>query len=130
MNEGRVRVATVLLVEDDPSLRMLCAMNLEMDGHRVLEAPTLGDARAHLENEEIDLVLLDVHVVGESGYDLIEPIRSLGRPPIVLMSGTAEVGEAERRLVDAVVAKPFDPEELSAVVRRLAYPGESLDSPS
>jgi DNA-binding response OmpR family regulator len=46
------------------------------------------------------------------------------------MSGTADVGEAERRLVDAVVAKPFDPEELSAVVRRLAYPGESLDSPS
>jgi DNA-binding response OmpR family regulator len=121
---------TVLLVEDDPSLRMLCAMNLEMDGHRVLEAPTLADARAHLENEDIDLVLLDVHVGGEYGYDLIEPIRSLGRPPIVLMSGTAEVGEAERKLVDAVVPKPFDPEQLSALVSRLAYPGEPLDSHS
>jgi hypothetical protein len=40
------------------------------------------------------------------------------------MSGTAEVGEAERKLVDAVVPKPFDPEELSALVSRLAYPGE------
>lgn len=125
MSEGRARVATVLVVEDDPSLRLLCTMNLELDGHKVLEAPTVGEARMHMENEDIDLVLLDVHIGSESGYDLIEPIRELARPPIVLMSGTAEVGEPERKLVDAVLPKPFDPEDLSALVSRLAYPGES-----
>jgi DNA-binding response OmpR family regulator len=119
MSEG-ARVVTVLVVEDDPSLRLLCSVNLELEGHKVLEAPTVPAARKLIETERIDVVLLDVHVGGESGYDLIEPIRRLEGPPIVLMSGTAEVGEAERNRVDAVLPKPFDPEELTALVARLS----------
>ena len=83
--------ATVLVVEDDPALRLLCTVNLELDGHRVLEAPTVGAARGHLDAEDVDVVFLDVHIAGESGYDLIEPIRSQGATPIVLMSGTARM---------------------------------------
>lgn len=119
MSEG-ARVVTVLVVEDDPSLRLLCSVNLELEGHKVLEAPTVPAARKFIETERIDVVLLDVHVGGESGYDLIEPIRGLKGPPIVLMSGTAEVGEAERNRVDAVLPKPFDPEDLTALVARLS----------
>jgi DNA-binding response OmpR family regulator len=113
-------VATVLVVEDDPALRLLCTVNLELEGHRVLEAPTIGAARQHLDAEPIDVVLLDVHVAGETGYDLIDPIRNSGSTPIVLMSGTAEVTQADRERVDAVLSKPFEPEDLAMLVSRFS----------
>jgi DNA-binding response OmpR family regulator len=123
MGLGRGGTAsTVLVVEDDPALRLLCTVNLELDGHRVLEAPTVGAARGHLDAEEIDVVFLDVHIAGESGYDLIDPIRSCGTTPIVLMSGTAEVTPADRARVDAVLSKPFEPEDLAMLVSRLSRP--------
>jgi CheY-like chemotaxis protein len=111
-------MATVLVVEDDPALRLLCSVNLELEGHRVLEASTIDAARAHLETEPIDIVLLDVHVGPDIGYELIEPIRNRGEAPIVLMSGTAEVTQADRERVDAVLAKPFEPEDLAMLVAR------------
>jgi two-component system OmpR family response regulator len=126
MAQGRGgSVATVLVVEDDPALRLLCTVNLELDGHRVLQAPTLREAREHLAREPVDVVLLDVHVSGEMGYDLIEPIRSRGGMPIVLMSGTAELTAADRERVDAVLSKPFEPEDLAMLVSRLSQPARS-----
>jgi two-component system, NtrC family, response regulator PilR len=119
MAQGRGgTAATVLVVEDDPSLRLLCTVNLELEGHRVLEAPTIDAARAHLEREDIDVVLLDVHVGPHSGYDLIDPIRGRGAAQIVLMTGTAEVTQADRERVDAVLSKPFEPEDLAILVTR------------
>jgi DNA-binding NtrC family response regulator len=121
MAQGRGgTAATVLVVEDDPALRLLCTVNLELDGHRVLEAPTIDAARDHIEREEIDVVLLDVHVGAHSGYDLIEPIRGRGPTQIVLMSGTAEVTQADRERVDAVLSKPFEPEDLAMLVTRFS----------
>ena len=126
MAQGRGgSAATVLVVEDDPALRLLCTVNLELDGHRVLEAPTLGEAREHLVQEPVDVVLLDVHVAGEMGYDLIDAIRGRGGTPIVLMSGTAEVTPADRERVDAVLSKPFEPEDLAMLVSRLSQPARS-----
>jgi DNA-binding NtrC family response regulator len=126
MAQGRGgTAATVLVVEDDPSLRLLCTVNLELEGHRVLEAATIGSARAQLDAEEIDVVFLDVHVGLESGFDLIDPIRGRGATPIVLMSGTAELTPADRDRVDAVLSKPFEPEDLAMLVTRLSGPGQN-----
>ena len=54
--------ATVLVVEDDPSLRLLCRVNLELEHYRVLEAADLDRATALLMEEPINVVLLDLHV--------------------------------------------------------------------
>ena len=122
MGQGRGGIAaTVLVVEDDPALRLLCTVNLDLEGHRVLEAPTVDAARDHIEREAIDVVLLDVHVGAQSGYDLIDPIRDRGTTRIVLMSGTAEVTQADRERVDAVLSKPFEPEDLAMLVARFSH---------
>jgi DNA-binding response OmpR family regulator len=119
MGQGRAgTAATVLVVEDDSALRLLCTVNLELEGHRVLEAPTIDVARDHLEREDVDVVLLDVHVGAQSGFDLIDPIRARGAAQIVLMSGTAEITQADRERVDAVLCKPFEPEDLAILVTR------------
>ena len=69
---------TVLVVDDSDSMRLLCRVNLELEGYRVLEAATLADAEGHLADEPVHVVLLDVHVGEENGYDLLERLRPLG----------------------------------------------------
>jgi response regulator RpfG family c-di-GMP phosphodiesterase len=84
------RVATVLVVEDDPALRMLCRVNLELENYRVLEAATVDLADELLMHEQVNLVLLDLHVGSRDGRELVPVIRS--RQPdaaICLLSGTS-----------------------------------------
>jgi DNA-binding response OmpR family regulator len=115
------RLATVLVVDDDESLRLLCRVNLELDGYRVLEAADVGEAEEVLRREAVNLVLLDVHVGPESGIDLMRTVREHGgAPPIVLVTGSARLDAATQAEADGVVTKPFRLEELLGVVRRLA----------
>jgi DNA-binding NtrC family response regulator len=111
------RLRTVLVVDDEPSLRLLCRVNLELEGHRVLEAGTVGEARELLATDSIDVVLLDVHVGNDNGIDLLDDIESLELPVrVVMLSGTSEISPAVRARVDGVLGKPFALEELAAAV--------------
>jgi DNA-binding NtrC family response regulator len=111
------RQRTVLVVDDEPSLRLLCRVNLELEGHRVLEAATVEDARERLATEPIDVVLLDVHVGNDNGVDLLDDIESLELPiRVVMLSGTSEISPAVRARVAGVLGKPFALEELTAAV--------------
>jgi two-component system phosphate regulon response regulator PhoB len=116
-----VMPATVLVVEDDGAMRLMCRVNLELEGYRVLEADHLDRARELIAGEQIDLMLLDVHVRSEDGYDLVGLAREHSIP-IVLVTGSAKVGEAESELVDAVLPKPFKIDELHETVGRLTAP--------
>jgi DNA-binding NtrC family response regulator len=108
---------TVLVVDDDPSLRLLCRINLELDGHRVVEASTLSEARAQLERETPDVILLDVHLGNDDGLDLLDEVDALDVPTrVVLLSGTSEIGSELRARVSGVIGKPFDLKRLAAAV--------------
>ena len=104
---------TILVVDDDPSLRLLCRVNLELEGHRVLEASTLAEARSCLASEAIDVIVLDVHVGREQGLELIAEARPAR---VVLLTGSAEIDDETRASVDAVLGKPFALEALTAVI--------------
>jgi DNA-binding response OmpR family regulator len=108
---------SILVVEDDPSLRLLCRVNLELEGFLVREAASLGEARAALAEERPDLVFLDIHLGREQSDGLLLEIRGLGIP-VVLVTGTADPREYHGR-ADDVLAKPFSPEALAAAARRL-----------
>jgi len=122
-NEG-VSPATVLVVEDDGAMRLMCRVNLELEGYRVLEADRLDLARALIGQEKIDAMLLDVHVRTGNGYDLVGFAREKDIQ-IALMTGSARVDEADRALVDAVLPKPFRIDELHSTVDRLTSQGVS-----
>jgi DNA-binding NtrC family response regulator len=113
--------ATVLVVEDDASLRMLCRLNLELERHRVLEAGTVDRAAEHISRERIDVVLLDLHVAGRHGTELLPLIRQeQPRAGICLLSGTSETDPPLEEGVDEFIRKPFDIEHLNSTVRRLS----------
>ena len=111
------RSKTVLVVDDESSLRLLCRVNLELDGHRVHEAATLAEAREVLGRLTPDVVLLDVHVGQEDGLELLDEIGALELPTrVVLLSGSSAVGPALRARVDTVLGKPFELDKLAAAV--------------
>jgi DNA-binding NtrC family response regulator len=108
---------TVLVVDDEASLRLLCRVNLELEGHRVLEAATVSEASSLLASESVDVVLLDVHVGVGSGLDVLDEIEALDLPVrVVLLSGTSDIEQPLRARVDNVLGKPFSLEQLVEAV--------------
>jgi DNA-binding NtrC family response regulator len=114
---GRTHFKTVLVVDDERSLRLLCRVNLELEGHRVFEAATLAEARALVEQEAPDVILLDVHLGNDDGLELLDELEALDVPSrVVLLSGTSDIGPELHARVADVIGKPFDLKRLSAAV--------------
>lgn len=115
--EASHRVLTVLLVEDDPAMRLLVAYNLEAAGFRVAGATTGEEGLRLATSERPDIALLDVMLPDLGGFDLAERLRPL---PVVFVSARAAEADIERaRRAGAIdyVAKPFDPVALPARLR-------------
>lgn len=111
---------TVLVVEDDRSIRFLCRVNLELEGWTVREAGTLAEARRELEDSPVEVVLLDLQVGSESGLGFLEELRrDYPAVPVALLTGSAETSSAAGLGADAVIAKPFTIEQLVETVRGL-----------
>ena len=102
---------TVLLVDDEPGVVRLCQRLLEKCGFRVIGITVPQQGKALLDQEQIDLLLVDIHMPEMDGFELIEWARK--RQPglaVVVMTGygTVETAvEALRRGADGLVLKPF-----------------------
>jgi DNA-binding response OmpR family regulator len=115
---------TILVADDEPAIRLLCRVNLEFEGYRVLEADTLEAARSELARENVDVMLIDVRFGEHDGRDLVREIRSQGRPlPIALLTGSVTLRADERGGADELIEKPFALETLLDAVRRLEAGG-------
>jgi DNA-binding NtrC family response regulator len=110
----------VLVVDDDPSIRFLCRVNLEFDGWHVREAATLGEARLQLADGEVRVVLLDVHVGAENGVAFLDEIRAEHpQTKVAMLTGSMGGPTLEGASPDGVISKPFTLDELTATVARL-----------
>lgn len=119
---------TVLLVEDDPSVRETTADLLSLIDARVLVADC-GHAGAQiLETEPVDLVVTDMIMPNGDGRWLLAFIREterLSRLPVIVLSALAHGDEVESGLAagaDAYLTKPFNPEKLLSTIARLLPP--------
>lgn len=125
----------VIVADDDESIRLLCRVNLELEGYRVLEATGLEEISRITEEEgDVALVLLDIHLGREDGIEVARALRE-SRPevPIAFLSGSVDFGERSAAVSDAAIRKPFTLEELIGTVRRLAggsSPPPAAGSPS
>jgi DNA-binding NtrC family response regulator len=122
MGKSRGHAATrVLVVDDEPSIRLLCRVNLELDGHEVLEAGSVAMARETLAHERVDVIVLDVHLRGERSDPLVAECHARRPPiPVVLVTGSIEITHPELAQADAILPKPFELEALISTVRDLA----------
>ena len=112
---------TVLVVDDDAAIRFLCRVNLELDGWTVREASSVTEARTAVAEGDIAVVLLDVHLGVENSLDFLAELHA-EHPglPVAMLTGSVGTPRLEGVTVDAVIPKPFKPDELAATVRTLA----------
>lgn len=113
---------TVVVADDDPALRLLCRVNLELEGYRVLEASSRAELMSALAAEPVAAVLLDVHLGDDDGIEIARELDT-SHPEIGIALFTGSVDSAQVSagdLTDAFLAKPFTLEELSATVARVA----------
>jgi len=118
----------LLLVDDDRRIRDLLSRFLLGEGYRVTTAESAAEARAKLDSLKFDLLILDVMMPGETGFELAKSIRTSSTVPILILTA---LDEKENRIeglelgADDYVAKPFEPRELSlriASILRRAQP--------
>jgi two-component system phosphate regulon response regulator OmpR len=105
----------LLLVDDDRRIRDLLSRLLSREGYRVTTAMSAKDARAKLIGLHFDLLILDVMMPGETGFDLARFIRTSSAVPIIMLTAKSEPENRIEGLqlgADDYVAKPFEPREL------------------
>ena len=119
-----VTAATVIVADDDPGVRFVCRLNLELEGYRVLEAARASEVRPHLEEAGEAVLLLDSRFGADDGIALGRELRQ-ERPdlPIALITGDTRADDPEAQaLTEHVIGKPFELDDLIATVRLLAQP--------
>jgi len=115
--------ATILVVEDEPQVQELVAVNLEHAGHRVRRAATAGEAESSIREELPDVLILDWMLPDESGISLTRRLRENERTrslPILMLTARAMEQDKISGLeagADDYLTKPFSPKELAARIK-------------
>jgi two-component system phosphate regulon response regulator PhoB len=115
--------ATILVVEDEPQIQELVAINLEHAGHRVRRASTAGEAVTSIREELPDVVIVDWMLPDESGISLTRRLRDDERTrslPILMLTARAMEQDKVAGLeagADDYLTKPFSPKELAARIK-------------
>ena len=109
---------SILVVDDDPSVRMLVTDVLETEGYQVHSVSDGYAALAQVEYQEPDCVVLDVMMPGINGHAVLNRIRSrtsANHVPVVMLTANADDSQAWQAWsegVDYFLTKPFEPDEL------------------
>ena len=115
----------VLLVDDDPQVREVVRINLEMEGYAVREAGNAEEGLALVDEERPDLILLDVLMPQVDGWEMLRQVQErhgVGAIPVVMFSGKVNeesAQEATARGAQGFVGKPFDPQQLIEHAKQL-----------
>ncbi|MBV9236377.1 MAG: response regulator transcription factor [Xanthobacteraceae bacterium] len=122
----------LLIVDDDRRIRSLMSRYLLSEGYRVTTAESAADARARLAGLDFDLLILDVMMPGETGFDLVKSIRRSSTVPVLILTAR---DAAESRITglelgaDDYVVKPYEPRELSLRIANILKRTQPLAPP-
>jgi two-component system, chemotaxis family, chemotaxis protein CheY len=125
--EVQASAFSVLVVDDDPSIRRMIIAALRREGYTFLEAPNGREALDLMRAEHPDVVVLDLMMPVLSGWDVLKERQTdpeLSRIPVIVVSANRdpEVATAVNSGICAFLPKPFDISALSALVRSCIPP--------
>jgi two-component system phosphate regulon response regulator OmpR len=122
----------LLVVDDDRRIRDLLSRFLAGEGYRVTTAETAADARGKLKGLSFDMLILDLMMPGESGFDLAKAIRGGSSVPILMLTAR---DAAESRIkgleigADDYLSKPFEPRELALRIANILKRAQPAAAP-
>lgn len=130
--EAKLKHRRILLVEDDPDTRELIQTLLRRHGAEVTAVNSSTGALAEIARNKPDVIISDIGMAGENGYDLIRKIRSLdpeagGHIPAIALTAYAGTADRRRALLAGFqthLGKPVDPDDLLAVILSLTFQQE------
>jgi PAS domain S-box-containing protein len=122
----------ILVVEDDPDTQELLSTVLQQHGAEVVAVGSAASALAEIECVKPNVIISDIAMAGENGYELIRKIRSLpaeagGRIPAVALTAYAGMADRRRALLAGFqthLSKPIEPHDLLAVILSLTFQQE------
>jgi two-component system KDP operon response regulator KdpE len=122
----------ILVVDDEPRMIGFIRMNLELEGHHVIEAHDGLEALESIRTKLPDVVLLDVMMPELDGFETLRMLREFSSIPVIMLTAKGEENDKVYGLelgADDYITKPFGPRELSsrvkAVLRRAEMPSTS-----
>jgi CheY-like chemotaxis protein len=113
---------TVLIADDEPSVRMLVQATIDANGYNVIEATDGNEAWSLIQEHRPSLVLLDVRMPGRTGLEILHAIKAepnLVATKVILLTASAQESEINAGLVagaDFYLTKPFSPRDLLSKV--------------
>ncbi|MBV8657345.1 MAG: response regulator [Burkholderiales bacterium] len=116
---------TVLTVDDSPSIRQMVSFTLKNAGYDVVEAGDGNAGLAQARSKACDIVITDQNMPGMDGLTLIKALRALpeykSKPILMLTTESSDAMKAQGKAAGATgwIVKPFNPQTLIDVVRRL-----------
>jgi CheY-like chemotaxis protein len=119
---------TVLIADDEPTMRLLVHATIESDDYKVIEAGDGNQAWTLIQQHKPALALLDVQMPGRSGLEILRSIRadpSLTGTRVILLTGTDRESDIEAGLMagaDFYLTKPFSPLDLITRVEEALQP--------
>jgi len=118
-------MATILTVDDSPSIRQMIKVALEPVGHKVVEAGDGAQGLAKCQASRPDMVITDLNMPVMNGIELIKALRALpamtGLPIVFLTTESNDAIKQQAKAAGATgwITKPFKPEQLLSVVSKL-----------
>ena len=120
----------ILVVDDDDRIRSLLKEYLNENKFLVSTAMNSEEAKAKLNHFKFDLIVLDVMMPGQSGYELTKEIKDKNSPPIILLTAKGEVENRIKGLelgADDYIGKPFEPKELLLRIKNVIRNNIKID---
>ena len=120
----------ILVVDDDDRIRGLLKEYLNDKKFIVSTAQNSEEAKVKLDHFKFDLIVLDVMMPGQNGYDFTKEIKNKNSPPIILLTAKGEVENRIKGLelgADDYISKPFEPKELLLRIQNIISKKNRID---
>ena len=120
----------ILIVDDDNRIRDLLKEYLGENKYMVSTSEDAENAKIKLSQFKFDLIVLDVMMPGQSGYDLTKEIKKNVDIPIILLTAKSEVENRIKGLelgADDYISKPFEPKELLLRIKNIINKSNKID---
>ena len=120
----------ILIVDDDDRIRNLLKDYLSENNYIVSTAENANQAKEKLQYIKFEIIILDVMMPGQDGYELTKEIKEKNKVPIILLTAKGEVESRIKGLelgADDYIGKPFEPKELLLRIKNIINKSTKLD---
>ena len=130
MNNLSNQQHTILVVDDEPSIRRILGARMSMMGYQVFTAADGVEALEIFKSQHLDLIVLDVMMPKLDGYGVCQAVRKKSKVPIIMLTAMSEVQDRITGLdmgADDYMVKPFSPKELESRIRSILRRVDALN---